>query len=281
MVQEALGVMQNSKEKNLNFTEILSNKPDNVLTLDVSSVKTLQIGYQAETLFLHKANDDKLTIKEYINGLSGTEYYAKVTANRFKTTIRYGRREAVNPATCIEIFLPDSYKGELLLSSQYGNIMTDADWDVERFVAETTEGSISLNTIVAPRIRLVSSISLIHIAKAQGFTDIHSVSGMIIADNIEGGAKLATSSSSIQATFTSLNNIVECETLNGDIQLILPENNGMKIDGISKRGKIFSDIEGLSITEKPGKIQNITGILGQKPFQNIRISTINGNITLK
>ncbi len=281
MVQEALGVMQNSKEKNLNFTEILSNKPDNVLTLDVSSVKTLQIGYQAETLFLHKANDDKLTIKEYINGLSGTEYYAKVTANRFKTTIRYGRREAVNPATCIEIFLPDSYKGELLLSSQYGNIMTDADWDVERFVAETTEGSISLNTIVAPRIRLVSSISLIHIAKAQGFTDIHSVSGMIIADNIEGGAKLATSSSSIQATFTSLNNIVECETLNGDIQLILPENNGMKIDGISKRGKIFSDIEGLSIKEKPGKIQNITGILGQKPFQNIRISTINGNITLK
>ena len=281
MVQEALGVMQNSKEKNLNFTEILSNKPDNVLTLDISSVKTLQIGYQAETLFLHKANDDKLTIKEYINGLSGTEYYAKVTANRFKTTIRYGRREAVNPATCIEIFLPDSYKGELLLSSQYGNIMTDADWDVERFVAETTEGSISLNTIVAPRIRLVSSISLIHIAKAQGFTDIHSVSGMIIADNIEGGAKLATSSSSIQATFTSLNNIVECETLNGDIQLILPENNGMKIDGISKRGKIFSDIEGLSIKEKPGKIQNITGILGQKPFQNIRISTINGNITLK
>ena len=142
--------MQNNKAKNLNFTEILSNEPDNILSLDVSSVKTLQIGYQAETLFLHKATDDTLTIKEYINGLTGSEYYAKVTANRFKTTIRYGRREAVNPATCIEIFLPDSYNGELLLSSQYGNIMTDADWKVERFAAETTEGSISLNTITAP-----------------------------------------------------------------------------------------------------------------------------------
>ena len=207
--------MQNNKAKNLNFTEILSNEPDNILSLDVSSVKTLQIGYQAETLFLHKATDDTLTIKEYINGLTGSEYYAKVTANRFKTTIRYGRREAVNPATCIEIFLPDSYNGELLLSSQYGNIMTDADWKVERFAAETTEGSISLNTITAPRIRLVSSTSLIHITKAEGFTDIHSVSGTIIADDIEGGAKLATSSSPIQATFTSLNNIVECETLNG------------------------------------------------------------------
>lgn len=272
--------MQNSKEKHYNFTEILSNKPDNILSLDISSIKTLQIGYQAETLFLRKATDDRLTIKEYLNGLSGSEYYAKVTANRFKTTIRYGRRETVDPATCIEIYLPDSYKGELLLSSQYGNIMTDTDWNVERFVAETTEGSISLNTIIAPRIRLVSSVSLIHIAKAEGFTDIHSVSGSIIADSINGGAKLATSSSPIQATFTSLNNIVECETLNGNIQLFLPENNGMKIDGISKRGNIFSNIEGLSIKEKPGNVQNITGILGEKPFQNVRISTINGNINL-
>ena len=256
--------MQNSKEKNLDFIEILSKEPDNILSLDVSSVKTLQIGYQAETLLLHKADDDTLTIKEYINGLSGSEYYAKVTANRFKTTIRYGRRETVNPATCIEIFLPDSFNGELLLSSQYGNIITDADWNVERFAAETTEGSISLSTITAPRIRLVSSISLIHITRAEGFTDIHS----------------ATSSSPIQATFSSLNNIVECETLNGNIQLTLPENCGMKIDGISKRGSIHSNIEGLSIKEKPGNVQNITGILGEKPFYNVRISTINGNISL-
>ena len=55
--------MQNSKEKNLDFIEILSKEPDNILSLDVSSVKTLQIGYQAETLLLHKADDDTLTIK--------------------------------------------------------------------------------------------------------------------------------------------------------------------------------------------------------------------------
>lgn len=56
MAQEALGFMQNSKEKNLDFIEILSKEPDNILSLDVSSVKTLQIGYQAETLLLHKAD---------------------------------------------------------------------------------------------------------------------------------------------------------------------------------------------------------------------------------
>lgn len=169
-----------------------------------------------------------------------------MTANRFKTTIRYGRREAVNPATCIEIFLPDSYNGELLLSSQYGNIMTDADWKVERFACRNNRRFYlsEYNYCTSNPTRFFYKPD--SYTKAEGFTDIHSVSGTIIADDIEGGAKLATSSSPIQATFTSLNNIVECETLNGNIQLLLPENTGMKIDGISKRGKIFSDIEGLS-----------------------------------
>ena len=31
---------------------------------------------------------------------------------------------------------------------------------------------------------------------------------------------------------------------------------------------------------KLGNVQNITGILGEKPFYNVRISTINGNISL-
>ena len=49
MAQEALGFMQNSKEKNLDFIEILSKEPDNILSLDVSSVKTLQIGDSSST----------------------------------------------------------------------------------------------------------------------------------------------------------------------------------------------------------------------------------------
>ena len=272
--------MQPNAEKNLDFTEILSAEPDYVTVLDISSTKTLQIGYQAETLFLHKASDDQLTIKEYINGLQGSEYYAKVTSNPFKTTIRYGRRETVNLSTCVEIFLPESFHGELSLSSQYGSITTDSDWEVERFAAETTEGTISLHTITAPRIRLVSSVSPIYIEKAIGFTDIHSVSGSIIADMLEGGAKLATSSAPIRASFGSLNNIVKCETLNGNIRLSLPDGYGMKVDGISKRGEIFSSIDGLSLKTKPGNVQNITGVLGEKPFQNVRVSTINGSITL-
>lgn len=203
-----------------------------------------------------------------------------MTANRFKTTIRYGRREAVNPATCIEIFLPDSYNGELLLSSQYGNIMTDADWKVERFARNNRRFYLSeYNYCTSNPTRFFYKPDSYH--KSRGFYRYPFCFRAIIADDIKGGAKLATSSSPIQATFTSLNNIVECETLNGNIQLLLPENTGMKIDGISKRGKIFSDIEGLSIKEKPGNVQNITGILGEKPFQNVRISTINGDISLK
>ena len=74
---------------------------------------------------------------------------------------------------------------------------------------------------------------------------------------------------------------MECNTLNGNIELVLPENTGMKVDGISKTGTITSEIEGLEVKTKPGNIQNIVGVLGEKPFQNVRISTINGNVLLR
>lgn len=257
------------------------SEPDNILELDISSTKNLQIGYHAETVFLLPSESSLLVIKEYIGGLSGTEYYAKVNANRFKTTIRYGRREEVNRETFVEVFLPENWHGELSLSSQYGHITTEHDWEFERFAAETNEGAITLKSMKAPRIHLVSPVKGIRLEKAEGFADLHSVSGSILARHILGGGKLATSGGSIFAAFSSLNTIVECNTLNGDIEIALPDSQGMKIDGITKIGEIDAKPEGLTLKIKPGNVKNITGILGEKPFQDVRISTINGNILLR
>lgn len=251
--------------------------PDNIFSLDISSVKNLQIGYQAETIFLKKSVDSLLTIHEYI-GNTAYEYLAKVASNRFKTTIRYGRREEVNRNNYVVVFLPENWKGELALSSQYGHISSDDDWEVSRFAAETNEGNITLKTIKAPRIRLVSSNGSIQVDHSIGFTDLHCTSGMIAAGCIDGGAKLETSSGSIEASFQSLNNVVDCATLHGNITLSLPENQGISMDGISKRGQITSEIAGLTVKEKPGNIKNITGTLGGKPLYNVRLSTITGNI---
>lgn len=261
-------------------TKYTQTSPDNVVTLDISSISNLQIGYQAETIFLKASEDDSLVIKEYINGLSGSEYYAKVTSNRFKTTVRYGRREEVNPNTYVEVFLPKTWHGELQLSSLYGHITTEEDWEFERFAAEATEGSITFKTIKAPRIRINTSVSPVHIEKTIGFTDIHSVSGPIVVDSISGGAKLETSSSPIFAAFETTDNVIESETLNGAMELVLPQGCGLKVDGVSKRGNITTDIEGLEIKVKPGNVHTVTGILGEKPFQNVRLSSINGDIML-
>ncbi|MCD8019866.1 MAG: DUF4097 domain-containing protein [Clostridiales bacterium] len=258
----------------------LQSEPDHVLELDISSVKTLQIGYHAETIFLYAAEGNTFLLREYIAGLSGSEYYAKVSANRFKTTIRHGRREEVNRDTYVEVFLPTSWHGELSLSSQYGSITTDTDWELERFTTETTEGTITVQGIKAPRIHLSSSVSALHIERAEGFVHMHSVSGPIMAGTIAGGGRLETSGSPIRAAFSSLNTIVECNTTSGDIELTLPPSGGMIIDGASKRGNITSEIAGLDVKTKPGNIKVVTGTLGTKPFQKIRISTINGNIHL-
>jgi len=266
---------------NIKELQLTQTEPDNIITLDVSSVKNLQIGYQAETIFLKASEDDQLVIKEYINGLKGTEYYGKVAANRFKTTVRYGRREEVNIHTFVEVYLPVSWRGELQLSSLYGCITTEDDWVLDRLEIQANEGAVTLKAIDAPRIRIVTAVSPVLVERAAGFVDIHTVSGTICAKSIDGGAKLATSDAPIYASFEGLNNIIECTTLNGTTNLILPQNCGMKVDGVSKRGQILCDIEGLDVKVKPGNVTCIAGLLGEKPYQNVRLSSINGDIILK
>ena len=267
--------------QNIIIPEKLQKEADNILSMDISTVKNLQIGYHGETIFLHRSADDTFVLKEYIGGLSGSEYYAKVTANRIKTTIRYGRREEVDRNAYVEVFLPENWHGELQLSSQYGDIVSDESWSFDRFAAETMEGSIVLKDITAPRIRMSCPVGSIHIEKAEGFADLHTVAGSIFAGDIIGGAKLETSGGPVTAAFTSLNNIVECNTLNGPVTLVLPKNTGINVDGVTKTGTITSEIAGLTVQTKPGNKQCISGIIGEKPFQNVRISTINGNVLLQ
>ena len=266
---------------NMGQKQFTQTRPDNSISLDISSVTNLQIGYQAESIFLKASQDEQLVIKEYINGLSGTEYYAKIAANRFKTTIRYGRREEVNQNTFVEVFLPVSWHGQLQLSSLYGDISTEEDWSLDRLEIQANEGSVSLKSVEAPRIRIVTAVSPVLLERAVGFVDIHTVSGTICAKSIHGGAKLATSDAPIFASFEALNNIIECTTLNGVTNLILPKTTGIKVDGVSKRGQICSEIEGLEIRIKPGNVSCISGILGEKPYQNVKLSSINGDIILK
>lgn len=259
--------------------EIAPKEPDNMIDVDVMNVKNLQIGYQAESIFMKKSPDDQLHIYEYI-GYTAYEYLGKVTANRFKTTIRYGRREEVNRKTYVEIYLPDAWRGELTISSQYGHISSEEDWCMERLTMETNEGNITLKTIEAPRIRMVSPNGSILVEHTIGFTDLHCMTGAIVAHQVDGGAKLETSTGPIEAKFTSVNNVLECNTLSGDIYLTVPQTQGLKVDGISKRGNIESSIEALTITPKPGNVKNISGMLGEKPFFDVKLSTINGNIVV-
>lgn len=259
---------------------VCEKKPDNIISLDISSVGNLQIGYQAETIFLKKSTDGLLSIHEFI-GQTAYEYLGKVTSNRFKTTIRYGRREDVNRNNYVIIFLPENWNGELNLSTQYGHITSDDDWTLSRFSAETNEGNITLKTISAPRIHLVSSNGSIQIEHSIGFTDLHCTSGAIAANCIDGGAKLGTSSGAIEAAFHSMDNVVECTTLHGNICLTLPTDTGIIVDGISKRGQIEAANEGLVIKEKPGNIKTVTGTLGKKPYYNMKLSNITGNIVLR
>ncbi|MBR5047677.1 MAG: DUF4097 family beta strand repeat protein, partial [Eubacterium sp.] len=200
------------------LTDLSERTPDNIISLDITSVKTLQIGYHAENILVYFAEDDTFTLKEYI-GYTAYEYLGKITSNRFKTTIRYGRREEVNHDSYVEVFLPRNWHGELSLYTQYGYISCQDTLEFDSFAAETSDGALTLKEIIAPRIRLASSNNSVTVEKAKGFVDVHTTSGDIRISSIEGGARLETSTGQIKAAFLSLNNVVECNSPNGNMDL--------------------------------------------------------------
>ena len=126
-----------------------------------------------------------------------------------------------------------------------------------------------------------SSSNSVTLEKGKGFADIHTTSGNIDVISVEGGARLETSTGQIKADFESLNNVVECNSLSGDMELTFSDACNINVEGITKTGEIRSDIENITIRMKPGNVKNVAGIKGEKPFQNVRLTSINGNIILK
>ena len=55
----------------------------------------------------------------------------------------------------------------------------------------------------------------------------------------------------------------------------------MNVEAVSKRGEIQTELEGITMKMKPGNVRTASGVLGTKPFQNVRLSSINGNIFIQ
>lgn len=120
------------------------------------------------------------------------------------------------------------------------------------------------------------SISVKNIEKAG---KVATVNGSITVENVFAG-KISTVNGSIKAMLSSINGDLVVSTVNGSVEVYLSKDSNIEVNARSVNGKIASEIPGeLSKSPFHGP-KSFKGVLGEGKY-NVKISTVNGNISIK
>ena len=117
----------------------------------------------------------------------------------------------------------------------------------------------------------------LNVQKISGEIDANLVNGKLRASDLTGEADLATVNGTIDADYTSLNNVrgIKLKSVNGTIDLTLPQSPNAEISASVINGSITTDFP---LTVKGHLIgKSLNGTLGSGGLQ-IELSNVNGGI---
>lgn len=121
----------------------------------------------------------------------------------------------------------------------------------------------------------------IEIRGVYGLVKAETVNGSIEARDLSANAGLETVNGSVEAVFTSLTGAqkVECESVNGRVTLVLPDNADASISAETVNGGIDGDDFGLK-TNKGFVGRDLDGEVGDGSAR-VSLSTVNGGIKIR
>jgi DUF4097 and DUF4098 domain-containing protein YvlB len=169
-------------------------------------------------------------------------------------------------------------------------VKIDIRADANRISVDTIypRGKNNLNVSVSYEVRLPKTVVLRSVETVNGSVEVQGMSSEVAAETVNGSVKVLNSSGRVSATTVNggitaeLNRIdaegdMKFETVNGSINLVLPEGAGANIAAETVNGKVSSDFP-VTVRGKFGP-KRMQGVLGQGGA-NIHMETVNGGINL-
>lgn len=153
------------------------------------------------------------------------------------------------------------------------------------FGGEKQEGSVEyrLKIPFGAQLKEIRSVNgAIHVRGVYGAVDLSTVNGAVGAEGLQGSARISTVNGRLSARFTSLAKAkdVEMKTVNGAVELVLPESADVALAARTVNGGIDSEIEGLGEVEaKPGS-HRLEGQIGEGKVK-IELRAVNGGIRIR
>lgn len=136
-------------------------------------------------------------------------------------------------------------------------------------------------TLHVPQSARIDNVKLVNgslnLQKLSGEVNADLVNGKLHASDLEGSADLATVNGTVEANYTSLNNVkeIELKSVNGTIDLLLPQSANANVSASNVNGGITTDFP-LTVQGHFGA-KSMSGTLGSGGIK-IELNNVNGSI---
>jgi DUF4097 and DUF4098 domain-containing protein YvlB len=200
--------------------------------------------------------------------------------------------------TRLEVYIPKSYRGALLLNGGEGTIrsevnldsgqqidiyLTSGNLDLKRVSADRinitmTSGTIRAEKLAAAAINVRNTSGMVEIGEALGALSIESSSGPIVIRQMTGYGSVTTQSGAIELGLRKMMGDLSCAVTIGNINITTPRNLSYNLDAEIKGGVIsVMPPDGAYPINSPGAIRQAFG-----PYPDITITArvFTGTITV-
>lgn len=246
----------------------------NKITVPLDGVEKIKINYLSESIVLKQSLDGALLVREFMNR-EEPELFAEVKQNSEEIQIRHGRRKGFFLQSRIEVYIPEDWKGTLIVSNISLDITSSCDWNLSSFIAKSVGGSIAVKSVIADSVKLFSSVGSLVTSYIAGNMDLNTSNGDIKVQKAEGSGVFGSNSGDIKINFDKVTGAVRLSSETGEIHLHISEESDFQLDAVSVTGGIFSPF----VDGGDHPLQNrVHGTWGKFPYQDVEISTTTGNI---
>jgi lia operon protein LiaG len=181
----------------------------------------------------------------------------------------------------LEIKVPNNYRGAFVLHTSSGDVEI-SDQILSELSVETSSGTIRLHSVRAATVTVASS-SGDQMAEGMtaGYSQMTSSSGEIRVEDLQGGAKVESSSGDITLRYGEFDSDLEVRSSSGDVELYLTEKAEFQVEARASSGDIDCAFP-VTLNEADSEIRSnrLCGTVGEGTHR-VSVRTSSGDITIR
>lgn len=293
------------------------------------AVRDFRVLYENNSLdvYFYESSQDKILIKEYAykelaerekTVVTEKDGVLLVKGKRRGKLINFGFFNGNRNGGYVEVYLPDTWQGNLKVQTVSGEISSQIDFCLGAeadFQASSTSGDIFLARVEAGKINVSSVSGDLRIEDMNGDSQISttsgeinlftetgdcgistvsgdirvdcltgvfrfsSTSGEISAAEVTGGGRASTVSGDVRLLFKAMEEDLTVSTTSGEVSVGLPRDTAVDFQADTTSGEIYTFFDEFLSFNKRGS--HASGVYGEGAACTVDINTTSGDISIQ